>query len=232
MHFASSSASAAEIAPVKRGRGRPRLDPSQRKPKPQPTGRPRGRPRKNSSQLTLTSKTKTPAPTGRPRGRPRKEHSQHHTPLVSIPRSDCESSDGESDQKIELLLPLSTTGSRTPLSDDISPFTPNPKPTGRPRGRPKGSVNKKRRASSDPEDDDQHAKNGIHPTGAPGNTARRAGAQPVMGGTVMRIFRAYQRPTKGEGDVVFICAEEDTDESDGESSRSFEEELGMGVVII
>ncbi|KAK3680776.1 hypothetical protein B0T22DRAFT_182412 [Podospora appendiculata] len=90
MPLTSPTASEAEIAPVKRGRGRPRMDPSQLKPKPQPTGCPRGRPRKEPSQRKPTIKW---APTGRPRGRPRKEHPPHDTPLASTSRPDSESLD-------------------------------------------------------------------------------------------------------------------------------------------
>lgn len=58
-------------------RGRPRLDPAERKTQPYvPTGRPRGRPPKDPSQRKSAAATEKPAkpyvPTGRPRGRPRK----------------------------------------------------------------------------------------------------------------------------------------------------------------
>ena len=60
---------------VKRGRGRPRKDPSQLKPKPQPSGRPRGRP-KGSGGVKKSTPATPKNPSGRGRGRPRKSDAQ------------------------------------------------------------------------------------------------------------------------------------------------------------
>lgn len=48
-------------APVKRGRGRPPMDPSKKKAKPEPSGRPRGRPKGSGVKKTSTTPKKAAA---------------------------------------------------------------------------------------------------------------------------------------------------------------------------